>query len=511
MLPDGDPSLVRPSAEPPRLSKSRYLSGLQCERRLYLEIRSPQLATPPDDQTLAVMSMGTAIGVVARRRFPGGVLVDVGPGRTGDALRRTSEILEDPAVPAIFEGAFAFDGVVVRVDVLERVRDGLAGPPTWRLIEVKSSSRVKDVHLDDLAVQAHVLEGAGIPLAGAFLLHVNTGYLYDGTALDVDGLLVCDDVTDVVSARRATVGASLTAFTRVLHHDSPPPIEPGGHCHAPYECPFWAHCTREKPGRWIGYFPGGSKGVARLAARGIRTIDEIPPDVRLTPMQHRVKNNVEWIGPELARALRTVRYPVHHLDFETFMPAIPKFPGTRPYQTIPMQWSIHTEEEAGSVRHREYLCAEARDPRTELAEALLGVLGTAGSICIYSQYDRVVIEQLAEAVPDLRRNLLALVRRLCDLHSVVRDHYYHPAFEGSTSIKVVAKALVPSLAYTDLAIRDGGAAAASYERMVFEETDWVEKERIREALLRYCARDTLVLLEVRRALLAKAPTPATTA
>ena len=140
------------------------------------------------------------------------------------------------------------------------------------------------------------------------------------------------------------------------------------------------------------------------------------------------------------------------------------------------------------------------DPRRPLAEGLLKSLGEEGSICVYSPYEKSVIEQLAEALPELRVELRRLIKRIWDLHPIVKDHYYHPEFGGSFSLKEVLPAVVPSLRYDDLAIRAGGQAAAEYYRMVFVEMDWVERATIRESLLRYCERDTLAMVELRRAL-----------
>jgi len=198
--------------------------------------------------------------------------------------------------------------------------------------------------------------------------------------------------------------------------------------------------------------------------------------------------------------LETIVYPVHHLDFETFMPAVPKYTDTRPYQVIPTQWSNHIEHPDGSLSHAEFLCRDERDPREDLAVTLLESLGREGSICVYSSYERSVIERLAEDFPSLRKNLKRIVARLWDLHVIIRDHYYHPAFEGSYSIKTVLPAVVPSLSYADLVIRDGGVAACEYSRMIFTVTDWIEKAQIQEALLRYCERDTLAMVELRREL-----------
>src|SRR6185503_9636517 len=157
----------------PRLSKSKYVSGLQCHKRLYLEIYSPELAVAPDEHTQAVLDAGTDVGEVARRRFPGGVLVECGPGNLTLAVRRTEELLNNPRIPAIFEATLKFDNVLVRVDILERTLSD-----TWRLIEVKASTRTKQVHVDDLAIQAHVVSGSGVRLGGIILMHLNRAYVY---------------------------------------------------------------------------------------------------------------------------------------------------------------------------------------------------------------------------------------------------------------------------------------------------------------------------------------------
>ncbi|KXK08230.1 MAG: hypothetical protein NBKEAIPA_01825 [Nitrospirae bacterium] len=483
-----------------RLSKSRFLSGLQCHKRLYLEVHAPALATKPDAATQAILDMGTELGELARRRFPGGRLVEVGYRQSQEALAQTEQLLQAPDVPAIFEGAFQYDQVLVRVDVLERVGVTALGQPTWRLIEVKSSTKVKQIHLDDLAIQSYVLEGAGLVLADICLMHVNTQYLFDGRAIDLTKLFEVRSLNELVRPRLATVAEQLAGMQEMLAGSSAPNLAPDEHCHSPYECPFWAHCTRDKPARWIYHLPGGSKTVVLLRDQGIETIDDIPEHVSLTPVQRRVRDNREWIGAGLWSALEGARYPVHHLDFETFMPAVPKFAETRPYQVIPTQWSNHVEEADGTLRHAEYLCRDGRDPREALTVTLLESLGQEGSICVYSSYERSILERLAEEFPALRKDLKRAIARLWDLHAVIKDHYYHPGFEGSYSIKAVLPAVVPSLRYDDLAIRDGGTAAFEYYRMVFAVNDWIEKARIEEALLRYCERDTLAMVELRREL-----------
>lgn len=492
-----------PLAKTPRLSKSKFLSGLQCHKRLYLEVHQPVLATKPDAATQAMFDMGTEVGELARSRFPGGVLVTAGHRQTEAALAQTAALIQDLTVPAIYEGAFLHGGVLIRADILERVLTEDGQPCGWRLIEVKSSTKVKDVHLEDLAVQSEVILGAGLTLVSSSLMHINTGYVYRNGAIDLNELFAIQDLSEAVAQRRAEVPKRLAEMSHLLLQAQPPVIEPDGHCHTPYDCPFWEHCTKDKPPRWIHYLPGSKQVVSQLTQLGVATIDEIPAGTKLSPVQCRVKENVEWVSAKLGHMLKAVQYPVHHLDFETVMLPVPRFSETRPYQALPVQWSNHIEQSTGEVRHEEFLHKDVSDPREILATSLLESLGERGSICVYSPYERSILEQLAAALPSLSPALSRIVSRLWDLFPIIRDHYFHPAFGGSYSIKSVLPALVPSLAYDDLVIQEGGHAASQYYRMVFVETDWVERAAIEEALLRYCARDTLALVELRRALMEK--------
>jgi len=500
---DADENGPSPASSPPRLSKSKFLSGLQCHKRVYLEIHRPELATPPDLSTQAILAMGTEIGLLARCRFPGGVLATVGFRQREAAIAQTAALLQDPNVPAIFEGAFEHEGVVVRVDILERVLDETGWPLGWRLIEVKSSTRVKDIHLDDVAIQSYVLLGSGIALAGTCLMHIDTTYVYQGGQVDLQALFAIQDVSEIVASRRGQVPERLAGMRSALIDSQPPAIDPDGRCHSPYECPFWAHCTKDKPARWIYYLPGSKETVNLLAQEGITTIDEIPDDAILSLTQRRVKDNVEWVSTNLGASLRSVQYPVHHVDFETVMLAVPRFPATRPYQAIPVQWSNHIELESGDIIHHEFLHSDPTEPRKRWAEALIESLGEKGSIVVYSAYEEAMMRQVVEAFPEFRQPFSAITKRLWDLHPIIKEHYYHPKFQGSYSIKSVLPAVVPSMGYDDLAIQEGGQAANEYYRMVFLESDWIEQARIKDALLRYCARDTMAMVELRRMLMKK--------
>ena len=214
---------VEPGARPRfRLSKSRFLSGLQCQKRLYLEVHAPGLATPADPDRQALIDMGMEVGDLARSRFPGGILVAETYRQTRAAVQRTAELIQDPDVPAIFEGAFVFRDTLVRVDVLERLTEN-----SWRLIEVKATSKVKPIHLHDVTIQTAVLHGQGIAVEQSCLMHINTKYIYQGGEIDLDQLFTLADLTDTVRDRQSDVNQKLGNMRQVLGKSQSPGYRTG--------------------------------------------------------------------------------------------------------------------------------------------------------------------------------------------------------------------------------------------------------------------------------------------
>jgi hypothetical protein len=181
------------------------------------------------------------------------------------------------------------------------------------------------------------------------------------------------------------------------------------------------------------------------------------------------------------------------LDFETISLAVPEWPGCAPYDSAPVQFSVHIER-VGGLEHHQWLAEGPGDPRRDLALALVDACAGAKTIAAYNAgFERGVIEDLAGACPDLARPLMALARRLVDLLPVVREHVYHPTFGGSFGLKSVLPGLTGH-GYDDLALADGGTASASLERFLFDTLAAAERETLRRDLLAYCARDTWALV-----------------
>src|SRR5208283_811379 len=384
-----------------RISKTKFAAGQQCLKRLYFQVHQPELAGQPDTATEAIMQQGHEVGILARQLFPGGVEVrnDLG---LEHAIRTTRELVANRGVPAIFEGAFEHDGVLVRVDVLHRRRDG-----RWRLIEVKSSTSVKEEHLDDVGIQARVVSRGGVDLASVCLAHINRNYIFDGGTIDVRRLFKVRNLTRRVERLQPKLTFQLRAQFTVLNMPNAPEIAPGKHCTTPVTCEFFDRCNPQRPDDHIGYLPRiHASAMEELQELGVESIRDVPDDFELTEIQRRAATCVQtgepWYDIDgLKTELAALTYPLSFMDFETVNRAIPRFTGMRPYDQLPFQFSVHSQREPGAtLQHHEFLATDASDPRREFIMSLCSALGESGSILVYSAFESQRLSELASWFPE---------------------------------------------------------------------------------------------------------------
>lgn len=483
------------------LTKSRFTAGAQCSLRLYNDVYHRDLATPYSDTRQALLDRGTQIGELARDLYPGGVLIARHPWERLAALEDTRRLLEDASVAVIYEAAIEHRGVFVRVDILVRNPDG------WDLFEVKGSTKPeKEPFQLDVAIQLWVLEGAGIDVRRAGVLGLDRDYVYPGGEYDLQALFRFADLTDPCREMQGQISLQVAGFHQVLASERPPAIPIGDHCFKPYECPYYAHCTRD-----LEFTRDPIDDLYRLSATrraalddlGVRSIRDIPADFDLTATQQLMRQAVvtgePWRSPELGRILSEPQEPMHFLDFEAWQPALPAYPGMRPFQSIPFQYSLHLVGADGVLKHLEFLHPDRTDPRRPLAESLLSAIGKTGSIVVYSEYEKRTLEALARDLPDLSKPLLALVARLWDLLPVIQKHFYHPGFRGSFSIKQVLPALVPGEDWLMLEISGGDLAGLAYEQGLYADTP-ILRDRKFHALKEYCRQDTMAMVQLLGAL-----------
>ena len=485
------------------LTKSRYMSGLQCPRRLWRSVHQPVEYCEASAGSTA--DIGQEVGTKAHLLFPGGVLLDAKPWEHAKAVKQTAALMDDPSVPAIFEAAFEYENVRIRVDVLERLPKG-----KWGLREVKSSGKAKPYYFDDIALQTYVLKGAGIKLASIELLHINTKYKRGKSGINWSKFFTRLDVATEIKAILREINGQLAQQMTCLRKRKEPVCEVGAHCHNPVSCDFYEHCTADKPDDWVQYLPKiSAKRLGQLAEMDIKSIAHIPADFPLTAQQQMVRqatiSGKKIVASDLRQKLDGFGPPAVYLDFEAMNPAIPLFPGNRPFQIIPFQWSLHQLQPDGTLAHQEFLANGDEDPRHQFVTSLIKALGRSKTpIIVYSAYEKARLKELAVLFPEQAPKIEAIIARLRDLLTVTRRSVYHPDFHYSWSIKTVAPALCPRLSYDDLdQVANGMEAANAFIQLVQmdaqKQLDTVH--RLRRALLAYCQQDTLAMVEVHRALI----------
>ncbi len=476
------------------LSKSRIMSSLQCLKRVYLEVHRRDLAEFSAAAESA-FATGHEVGDMAIRLLGGvnGTYIDYPGGSFAPALRRTRTLLNSLFREPIYEATLESDGVLVREDIL--LPDG----DSWRIIEVKASTRLKPEHVSDCAIQAWVHLNAGVPLSRITLAHIDRQFTYAGDG-DYHGLLIENDVTDEVMALLPSVPVWID-HARAAIAGHMPEVPVGLHCASPYECPFMNFCwPRDTPFPVTG-LGGGRKRLGEWVSAGYRDIRDVPLDEISSENQLRIRRITSAGQAELLpgakQFVRALAYPRFYLDFETVAPAIPRWAGTRPYQVLPFQWSCHIERSDTEQEHAEFIDLSGELPLRRLAETLIDRLESAGPVLMYTDYERRVIDGLAAGLPDLAKALQRISARLVDLHPVARANYYHPDMLGSWSIKAVLPTIAAEMDYAGLGeIHEGTAASAAYLEAIDPATPADRKEEIRHRLLAYCKHDTEALVRL---------------
>ena len=476
----------------PNLSKSRFVAGWQCHKQMWLRVHESGAPELRIDVVLQDrFDQGTEVGNLARQRFPGGVLIDL-PHDDPTRVAATRLAL-DAGAPAVFEATFVEDRVYVAIDVLERNGDG------FTLIEVKGSTKVKDEHIPDVAIQVWVARQAGLRVTGAEVMHLDTDFRHSAEG----DLFTRTDVTDRVEALQHLIPDMIAEQLAALASATEPAIPVSTHCWMiDRDCPFWDRCfPTDEHHVWTLYRYQKQQKWA-LVQRGISRILDLPATTKFTDIQRRQREALRSgrmvIDPGLRAALSAFDGRLGFLDFETIGRAIPVWPDVGPWRQVVVQFSYHEQMPGspGRFSHEAYLAEGPGDPREELALRLLEATAHAERIVMYSSFERTMIRDLAKWVPHLAPDLLALQHKLVDLLPVVQKHVYHPRFGGSFSIKQVLNPMVPDLTYDDLAIVDGMVASVEIARLLFVAHKVRDRDQLRSDLLAYCERDTWAMVRL---------------
>jgi len=481
------------------LSKSNFIRGLQCEKSLYLYKHHYKLKDAPSEQLQAVFSQGTQVGLLAQDLFPGGV--DASPEdyfKMIESVTKTKSFI-DAGETIIYEATFKFNEVMAALDILVKDDDG------WKAYEVKSSTSVSDTYIYDAAIQYYTIVNSGIDLKDISIVYINNQYMRNGT-LDLNSLFSIESVYDRVQKVLSEIPHKVAAFKDVISQGSIPNTDIGMHCSTPYDCDFKGYCWQDIPDYSIF-------NISRLNARkkfelyneGIVTFNQLNlettslNETQMMQVISELKGKTFIDKENINRFVKNLNYPIYHLDFETMGPAVPIYNNTRPYQQMVFQYSLHIQDETGTIAHTAYL-AEANpeiDPRDAFVKQLIQDCGTKGDILVYNiGFERGKLNDLIHLYPAYKNAIIDIISRLKDLMIPFQQKwYYTPQMKGSYSIKYVLPALVPELSYKDLEIQNGGSASSLFLDMVLGHFNG-DIAQTRQNLLAYCKLDTWAMVKI---------------
>ena len=435
---------------------------------------------------------GTSVGVLATTIFPDGIKVS----ESGfiENINATKQLLTKNK--PLFEPGFMVDGLFSRGDILIPNKDG-----TWDIVEVKSSTEVKDVNIHDVSFQKVVYEKSGLKINKCFLMFINNKYVKEGD-IEPDKLFTKEDITDQVKEFTNGINERIVDMKKIINGKKPS-VNISPSCSDPYACGLMNDCWKFLPTNSVFSLTRGGKKSWNLFESNIVTIKDIPGDFKLTEKQQ-LQRDCELSGKPfihkeaIKQFLGTLSYPIYYFDFETINPAIPLYDGMSPYKRIVFQYSLHIQEkEDGPLTHISFLANEKEDPRKAILESMKEHLGTKGTILAWNQgFEIGVIKELIEYFPEYQEWGLAIIERFNDLIIPFRSfYYYNPVQEGSASLKKVLPALT-DLSYKDLDIGNGGDASSAYEKICLEDVPKEEVAKIRKDLEIYCELDTFAEVEI---------------
>jgi len=472
---------------PVLLSKSKYLTGLQCPKYLWLQIHESERIPEVDAVTQYVFDQGHLVGEYAKKLFPGGI--DIPHDDFMDNIVATRKLLVDRK--PLFEAGILSGNIYSRLDILNPVDED-----EWDIIEIKSSTSVRDVHIDDVSFQKFCCEKAGLKIRTCKLGFINNQYVKKGE-IDPKELFILEDISTQVEEASAGIEERVSDLLEVISNKACPEMAIGQHCLAPYECTLRMECWGFLPENSVFDLRGGKTKQFSLWEQGILSIKDIPDDIPLSRQQQIQKEcvmtgNVHVEKEEIRQFLSRLKYPLYYLDFETFGPAIPIYDGTRPYQDIPFQFSLHVVEGEGAEPvHHSFLAEGGDDPRPQILSELQGLLGSEGSVIAYNAgFEEGVLKELVEAFPEYTRWLEGILTRMVDLlYPFTNFHYYHASQKDTASLKKVLPA-VTGKGYEEMGIGAGMDASVAFARITCGDATQEEISRVRADLLEYCKLDT---------------------
>lgn len=459
------------------LSKTDFLMYLDAPMHLWARAHDQLERQAPTPMEQHLLQQGQQVEALAKEYIETYLLPDDGKG----------QLLWQPSYD---DGRYT-----IRADALIYDKDAAA----YDLYEIKSSTSVQTQHEYDLTFQVLLLESL-LDLRHVYIIHINKDY-QQGPDFELKSFFVIESLDDQINKRRDSVAAARTDAHAVSRMAFP---KPEFACTKPKSCPCPALCHPDLPEHSIYDIPYLGKKAATLREMGITDLKDVPTsfDLNATQMKHleAVQSGQPMIDhPAIQTSLACLEYPLYFLDYETFNPGIPLFPGYHPYEHIVFQYSLFRIETPGDKpQHFEELVTNRADPAPQIVSHLMDHLGPEGSVIVWNQsFEAHRNQDLARHCPPYADQLLGINHRLFDLMRIFKDgHYVHPDFHGSASLKAVLPVLCPELRYEQLAISSGEQAMLTWCDLHTGKVPPGEKADAENAMKTYCNMDTFGMIAI---------------
>jgi hypothetical protein len=474
------------------ISKSAFMKAEQCLKHFYLYKNHPNLRDRLSKEKQFIFKRGTDVGIFAQQLFPGGVDVTKDEKRNQELFAVKTKMLIDRGVQTIYEATFIYDGLLVMVDVLTKHED------KWVAYEVKSSLKITETYVKDACFQYFVIKNCLPDLVDFNLLTLNPKYVLDGD-LEIAKLfkttsIMKDAVKNVPYFTHKAQQAKLT-----LEQNKIPNIKVGPHCFQPYDCDFLGLCWKNINDSSSVFSIGklSKQAIFEFYDNDIKRIEDIDIDKiqkkEIKIQVKAVKENQEQIyKEEIKQFISQIKTPYCSLDIEVWMPALPYYQQTKPFQQIPFLFSMIHESE-GELKKYSYFKPIEEDYRKEFLETILQVTQPFQTILMFDKsLEENVLNQLVDLFPEYHNDIAILKSKIIDLAEPIRHgNYYHPDMKGNFTLKSMAPLVNQVSGFDNLDIQSGISAMYIYESLLSEENS-IKKENIKNQLIDYCEMDALI-------------------
>ena len=478
------------------LTKSLFLTGLQCEKLLWTSVFDKNKIPNPSHALINKSCIGYQVEKLAKLMFKNAVDLS-NEKNIQTAAENTIHLMK--IGKTVLEAVFITDKCYARTDIVTKNNDN-----TYSIYEIKSSTEENESYYYDIAFQKFCCEKSGFKIKNLFLILINKNFIKNGN-IEQEKIFNIINVTDKVNAASTNIKSKISHLSKICSLRKAPNNLIGKFCLKPTECPLKLYCWRRVPkdsvfslyrinkDKAFNLFHSGTIKISQ-----IKNIDDFSEKNKIQFCCD--KTQKPYVNKKfISSFLNSLSFPQYHLDFETFATPIPIYNQSKPYQQIPFQFSLHIWSSYNSKpTHHSFLADGNKDPRPEFMKQLYKLLGHNGSIIVYNKsFEINRLKECAQIMPEynfwLENNILP---RIVDLLTPFKNFWlYHPKQNGSASIKKVLPALC-SKSYNGMNIANGETASAEFIRTHLANVPTDDIKTVRKNLIEYCKLDTQAMIDI---------------